>query len=434
VANTSCAPPPSADDSLGVAEYALNVGFALFLLTISGLFSGLNLGLMSFTEDDLGVVISGSENPKEIYYAEKIRPLRKHGNLLLCTLLLGCTLVNAIIAVLLADLTGGVSGTIATTAAIVVFGEIVPQSVCSRHALAVGYYSLPIVYIFLLVFFPIAWPISLLLDYILGREISGVLTRKGLLALIKLNLESEAHRKETGLSAADGRVLTGALTFKDRTVGDVMTPLEHCYCLPHSTLLDQKTLLSILSGGHTRIPIYETGHPTQVSALLFCKDLIGIGFERSLPLSQVLNAFHGEQRVHRVSRTMKLNEALEICQSQHVHMLIVTEEPPAADGSSPTPAAIGIATMEDFIEEILQEEIVDETDVYVDNTQLATAANLGLTSGDGDLPPPPLKKSSQSMLTTTTTRRRPFPRVNSKKYDTTTLLKSLGARASSVWA
>ncbi len=220
----ACPPSaPAGDDgsSMSTEVLTLNIAFAVVLLTISGLFSGLNLGLMSFTDDDLGLVISGSDDPREIMYARRIRPIRRHGNLLLCTLLLGCTLVNAIIAVLLADLTGGVAGTIATTAAIVVFGEIVPQSICSRHALKVGCYSLPVVYVFLIVFFPIAWPISRILDYVLGREVSGVFTRKKLGALIRLNVESAAHQKESGLSAADGRVLTGALTYKDLAVGEV---------------------------------------------------------------------------------------------------------------------------------------------------------------------------------------------------------------------
>ena len=50
-----------------------------------------------------------------------------------------------------------------------------------------------------------------------------------------------------------------------------MTPLEHCYTLPSDTLLDQPTLLEILSRGHTRIPIHTPGAPQRIVALLFCK-------------------------------------------------------------------------------------------------------------------------------------------------------------------
>ena len=72
------------------------------LIVMSGFFSGLNLGLMSLAPDELKVVMEGSDNDQAKKDAAKIYPLRKRGNLLLCTLLLGNTLVNALIAILLA--------------------------------------------------------------------------------------------------------------------------------------------------------------------------------------------------------------------------------------------------------------------------------------------------------------------------------------------
>ena len=77
------------------------------LIVMSGFFSGLNLGLMSLAPDELKVVMEGSDNDQAKKDAAKIYPLRKRGNLLLCTLLLGNTLVNALIAILLADATDG---------------------------------------------------------------------------------------------------------------------------------------------------------------------------------------------------------------------------------------------------------------------------------------------------------------------------------------
>ena len=128
---------------------------AIVLVAFSGLFSGLNLGLMSFSAEDLNIIIKGSGDPDERVWAQKILPLRDRGNLLLCTLLLGNTLVNAVIAIFLSELTSGLVGTLVTTALILIFGEILPQSVCSRHALAIGACTLPIVQVFIVLCYPV---------------------------------------------------------------------------------------------------------------------------------------------------------------------------------------------------------------------------------------------------------------------------------------
>ncbi|EOD35948.1 hypothetical protein EMIHUDRAFT_48084, partial [Emiliania huxleyi CCMP1516] len=101
--------------------------------------------------------------------AMRIRPLRQKGNLLLCTLLLGNTLVNAMISILSADLTSGLAGGLIATAVIVVFGEIIPQAVCSRHGLRIGAASTCLVRPLMYLLMPITLPIARVLDLVLGR-------------------------------------------------------------------------------------------------------------------------------------------------------------------------------------------------------------------------------------------------------------------------
>ena len=57
-----------------------------------------------------------------------------------------------------------------------------------------------------------------------------------LLELVNINLEDEERTKKSGLTVEDGKLLKGALTFKDRSVGDVMTRLDNCYFLSDATL------------------------------------------------------------------------------------------------------------------------------------------------------------------------------------------------------
>ncbi|KAL7063272.1 hypothetical protein AAHC03_01365 [Spirometra sp. Aus1] len=49
------------------------------------------------------------------------------------------------------------------------------------------------------------------------------------------------------------------------------------------------------------------------------------------------------------------------------HLALVYADPPKSDTNANLSRLIGIVTMEDVIEEIMQEEIVDETDIFTDN-------------------------------------------------------------------
>jgi metal transporter CNNM len=68
------------------------------------------------------------------------KPIRKNGHLLLVTLLLANVIVNETLPIIMDDVLGGggVTAILASTVLIVVFGEIIPQSVCSRYGLVIG--------------------------------------------------------------------------------------------------------------------------------------------------------------------------------------------------------------------------------------------------------------------------------------------------------
>ncbi|XP_032570227.1 metal transporter CNNM4 isoform X2 [Drosophila sechellia] len=103
-------------------------------LGFSALFSGLNLGLMSMDRTELKI-LRNTGTEKEKKYASKIAPVRDQGNYLLCSILLGNVLVNSTFTILLDGLTSGLFAVIFSTLAIVLFGEITPQTLPHKWVL-----------------------------------------------------------------------------------------------------------------------------------------------------------------------------------------------------------------------------------------------------------------------------------------------------------
>ena len=163
----------------------LHILCLMFLLCLSGLFSGLNLGLMSLNKTDLKIIIN-TGTTAEKRYASKIAPVRNHGNFLLCCLLFSNVLVNTTLTILMDDVTSGEIAILMSTLAIVIFGEIIPQAICSRHGLAVGAKTISITKFFMFITFPLAYPLSKILDKVLGEEIGSVYTRERLKELLRV--------------------------------------------------------------------------------------------------------------------------------------------------------------------------------------------------------------------------------------------------------
>lgn len=228
----------------------LVVIFYLILLFFSALFSGLNLGLMSLDLTELNI-LKKIGTRKEKKYATKIFPLRKRGNLLLCTILIGNVLVNSTSTLILGNYLEGLFAAIGSTMLIVIFGEIIPQAVCSRHGLAVGTYTRFITYFMVYLTFIVSYPLSKILDFFLGKEIATTYNRDLVRELMKQAKDGK------GIEETEFKILTGALDFKDKVVKDIMVPLNDVFSLDINSILDFETFKLILHQGYSRIPVYE---------------------------------------------------------------------------------------------------------------------------------------------------------------------------------
>ncbi|CAN9512851.1 unnamed protein product [Ophioblennius macclurei] len=335
----------------------LQVILISFLLVLSGMFSGLNLGLMALDPMELRIVQSCGTD-KEKKYARKIEPIRRKGNYLLCSLLLGNVLVNTTLTILLDDLIGsGLGAVVASTIGIVIFGEIVPQALCSRHGLAVGANTIMVTKLFMLLTFPLSWPISKILDCVLGQEIGTVYNREKLVEMLKVTEPYNDLVKE------ELNMIQGALELRTKTVEDVMTPIGNCFMIHSDAVLDFNTMSEIMESGYTRIPVYEDERSNIVD-ILYVKDLAFVDPDDSTTLKTITKFYN--HPVHFVFHDTKLDSMLEEFKKGKSHLAIVQKVNNEGEGD-PFYEVLGLVTLEDVIEEIIKSEILDESDLYTDN-------------------------------------------------------------------
>jgi len=318
----------------------VNVLIVAVLILLSGLFSGLTLGLLGLDKSELERKIKLGD-----LRAKKVYSVRRKGNLLLCTLLLGNVAVNSAIAILLGGIAVGVVAGVVSTALIVVFGEILPQAFVSRNAMAVGARTVWLVKIFVVVLYPICFPVSKVLDRLLGDEIGTIWSKRELREII-------THHKRSGDSSLDGdeeRIVHGALSFSDKIVKDVMISRPHVFSLEVDEVVDKKMIRRMKKFGFSRFPVCRKGLRNFVG-ILFFRDLVGV--KGNVKVRDVY-----EKDVLKVLETRKLDSLLQLFMREKIHMAIVFDR---------KKVFVGVVTLEDVIEEIIGKEIVDEDDFYED--------------------------------------------------------------------
>ncbi|XP_073996529.1 unextended protein-like [Rhodnius prolixus] len=351
------------DAHLGIRSYKkilplwASLIIILHCLFFSSLFSGLNLGLMSLDRTDLKIICNtGTE--KEQKYARAITPVRSHGNYLLCSILLGNVMVNSTFTILLDDLTSGLIAVITSTLAIVIFGEITPQAICSRHGLAIGAKTIFITKCVMALTCPLSYPISKLLDWLLGEEIGAVYTRERLKELVKLTTEYNDLQKD------EVNIISGALELSQKIVKDIMTKLDDIYMLSIDAILDFETVSEIMKSGFSRVPVYE-GTRSNIVSMLYIKDLALIDPDDNTPLKTHCQFY--QNNCFFVFEDTKLDVLFkQLKDGVQGHMAFVRRVNNEGEGD-PFYETIGLVTLEDVIEELIQAEINDETDVYTDN-------------------------------------------------------------------
>ncbi|KAG7085890.1 hypothetical protein E1B28_003424 [Marasmius oreades] len=302
------------------------------LVLLSGLFAGLTLGYMSLDETQLNV-LSISGTPEQRKYAQKIIPVRKNGHLLLVTLLLANMIVNESLPVISDPvLGGGVQSVVVSTVLIVIFAEIIPQSLFTRHGLYLGAKMAGFTKCLIFGLGIISWPVAKLLEFVLGPHHGIIYRRAELKELIAMHSSMGAYGGD--LKSDTVTIIGAALDLQEKVVRQAMTPIKDVFMLSIDSKLDYDLLRKICMTGHSRVPVYEevevplppphgSGHRTRtvkkIVGILLVKQCVLLDPNDAIPLRKIpLN------KVPSVPQNEPLLGILDKFQEGRSHMAIVS--------------------------------------------------------------------------------------------------------------
>lgn len=176
--------------------------------------------------------------------------------------------------------------------------------------------------------------------------------------------EFQVTKDVNDLDKDEVNIISGALELRKKSVAAVMTHIEDAFMLPYDAILDFETVSEIMKSGFSRIPVYE-GDRKNVCTLLYIKDLAFVDPDDNTPLRTLCEYY--QNPCHFVFEDVTLDVMFkQFKEGLKGHMAFVHRVNSEGDGD-PFYETIGLITLEDVIEELIQAEIMDETDVYTDN-------------------------------------------------------------------
>lgn len=317
----------------------------LICLILSGFFSGAEIAFFSITESRLQTMVEEKRRAAKLALYLRQNPQR-----LLSTILIGNNVVNLAAASLVSVVTyqyfGSEGVAVATgvlTIIVLLFGEIVPKTLCAKHApMAVQILSHPIYWVEKL-FSPILY---LLEPFILkmtgGRGLTvPFVTEEELLIML------EAGGKAGVLETEEVKMIKNVFEFTDLTAEDVMTPRNYMFGLNGELTLGEAKE-DLFKATYSRIPVYQD-NLDNVTGILYRHQAL-----KELAQGNDITRLKDLARPPLfVPEAKPADDLLKQFQQEKRHIAMVVNE---------FGGVIGLVTTEDLLEEVVG-EILDETDI-----------------------------------------------------------------------
>jgi CBS domain containing-hemolysin-like protein len=237
------------------------------------------------------------------------------------------------------------------TIAILLFSEILPKTMGVAYCRSLA----PVIAL------PLTWLVRLLAPVIwIIRSITRLIPAKGEEMLVS----AEEIQATVAMSRASGkidlqqeRVIRNILALREKTVRQVMTPRTVTFSLSEHLTVEEAMQFKEKWSFHSRAPVYDAD-PDDVVGIVLSKDILLQASEgkEELKLTELMHP------VHFVPESAPLNKVLIDFFEKRSHLFVVVDE----YGS-----VTGVISLEDILEEIMGQEIMDESDRTRDMRELA---------------------------------------------------------------
>mmetsp|Transcript_3392 Transcript_3392/g.4175 ORF Transcript_3392/g.4175 Transcript_3392/m.4175 type:complete len:415 (+) Transcript_3392:282-1526(+) len=363
---------------------------------IAGLMSGLTVGLLSIDTLELEMkMIHGTEEQKKL--AATVLPLLNKHHYLLVTLLLCNAFAMEALPIFLDAIVPSVWAIIISVTAVLFFGEIIPQAVCMGPSqLKIASMVAPSVNFLMICVGIVAYPISKVLDCLLGEHHAIRYTNNDLKALIELHSKQalqEALRNPNelglGLLPFQTKMIQGAIDIQNKKVKDIMIPFQRVYSLRITKKIDIKLARKLVKLGYSRIPVYIEKDKNTIIGYLLIKTLIGVDLKEGKTLEDLISdSIVTLRKPLYISPNDQIGSLLNKFINGRSHMALITDNIGKMEkymnryledeegismnefkeeSKAEIPKVLGIVTLEDVIESALKEDILDEADYDLEN-------------------------------------------------------------------
>ncbi|MCJ7615966.1 MAG: CNNM domain-containing protein [Desulfobacterales bacterium] len=263
----------------------IEISIISILIVLSAFFSGSETALISVNKIRIRH-LADTGNKKASILIE----LLENPEQFLTAILIGNNIVNIGASVLGADAaftTFGDNGIAIATALmtlfILVFGEVFPKTLASRHSESISLHVARPIKMIIFILNPLVWILTELINFMIVLLEGKERVKHPFVTEEKIKMMLRVGEKEGTIEKHEREIIHTDFELSDTKASDVMTTLENLVCIEESNTIDNALAL-INESGHSRIPVYKQNFDN-IIGMIYAKDFLKVTIQPHLNIS-----------------------------------------------------------------------------------------------------------------------------------------------------